>query len=256
MELLRSESKGNVLEFEPKKHVYRLNGEIVPGSTKALKRGYPTSEALLNWLRNNGRAASRLSSEAADIGKTVHRYAELHANGQSGKFDWEKLADHKDLKLIKKCINHYLEWDEQNKTKTIGTEVLVASTAHKVAGTLDRLDLDEQGEHGISDYKTSAGFYVDNFLQMALYRLQVREWLDLDIKWLRVLKFGKKNDAFHTLTLNKHGWFLDDKMAFSDPYALLKVESQALRCVSTMKFCDEQEPVITDINDKVKVSEG
>lgn len=254
--LIELESKGHKLTFDPnpKKHIYTLDGKIVPGVTSVNKGGYPTSPKLIAWFMRNGTKSKSLASDAADIGKVLHKYAELRINGNKEieslkipqSFDDEQaLAVHNTVKLFE-------QWFSTNKTKTIGSELMVASLTYQFAGTLDRLSSNEKEEAGIEDYKTSSGFFVDQFVQMAGYKIALYEWKEIEAKWFRINLFGKTKASFHTLTVNRDGWYLDGKLFREDSYAMQKLESQFLRNRKTYSFVDEYETLFDGIYDTLK----
>lgn len=237
----------HTLQFEVKRHIYWLDEKIVGGVTTINKKGFPTNEKLLNWFKRNGQNSTRIANEAADVGKIVHKYAELTVNGEPGKFDWSVVESHKHKVQIKNCIRHFSEWFAKNTTRTMGTELLVASPAYKFGGTIDRLALNEKDELGIEDYKTSSGFFIDQFIQMSGYKIAASEWLNMDVKWLRINLFGKQDADFHTLLVNQQGWYLDGKIHLADQYAMLKLQNQFVSNLKTFNFVGEYEPMFDKI---------
>src|SRR6202167_2682556 len=91
---------GHVLEFNEGSHRYKLDGKATVGTTTFIKGGYPTSDALIQWMSGQAakaallcgragetrsdieivreaRSASRKKSEdAASIGSIVHAFAD------------------------------------------------------------------------------------------------------------------------------------------------------------------------------------
>lgn len=240
------------LKFEVKRHIYWLDEKIVPGVTTVNKKGFPTNEKLLNWFKRNGQNSTRIANEAADVGKIVHKYAEHTANGESGKFDWSIVESHKHKIQIKNCIRLFTSWWEKNTTRTMGTELLIASPTYNFGGMIDRLALNTQDELGIEDYKTSSGFFIDQFVQQAGYKIAAYEWLNMDIKWLRINLFGKQDGDFHTLLVNQEGWYLDEKIYLADKFAMLKLQNQFVSNRKTYGFVDEYEPMFDDIYKTLK----
>lgn len=252
--LIELESNGHKLTFNPnpRKHIYTLDDIIVPGVTSVNKGGYPTSPKLIAWFMRNGNNSKSIASEAADIGKLLHTYAELKVTGNENKFDWTKVEGTEHEKAIKNCIDLFEEWFKTNITRTIGSEMMVASPTYQFAGTLDRLSSNEHDEAGIEDYKTSSGFFVDQFVQMAGYKIALYEWKGIEAKWFRINLFGKTKASFHTLLVNREGWFLDGKLKVIDAYAMQKLESQFLRNRKTYSFVSEYDTLFDGIYESLK----
>lgn len=255
--LITLEHNGHTLTFDPnpRKHIYTLDGNIVPGVTTVNKKGYPTSEKLLNWFMKNGRASKQIAAEAADVGKILHKYAELKIAGRLEEFNWTEVEEHEFRKEIKNCIKVFEDWFKLNTTKTIASELMVASTTYQFAGTLDRLSSNDHDEAGIEDYKTSSGFFVDQFVQMAGYKIALYEWKGIEAKWFRINLFGKKDANFHTLLVNRDGWFLDGELIHADPFAMQKLESQFLRNRKTFAFVAEYDALFDSIYNKLKTED-
>jgi len=248
------EHNGHTLTFDPnpRKHIYTLDGVIVPGVTTVNKKGYPTNEKLLNWFMRNGMASKQIAAEAADVGKILHKYAELKILGAIQDFNWDEVEKHEFKREIKNCIKIFENWFHANTTKTLESELMVASPTYQFAGTLDRLSSNEQDEAGIEDYKTSSGFFVDQFVQMAGYKIALYEWKGIEAKWFRINLFGKKDANFHTLLVNREGWFLDEEVFHLDSYAMQKLESQFLRNRKTFAFVKEHDEMFDTIYNKLK----
>lgn len=255
--LVKLEHNGHTLTFDPnpRKHIYTLDGLIVPGVTTVNKKGYPTSEKLLNWFMKNGRNSKQIASEAADVGKTLHKYAELRIEAGKPITDFEipEGFDEEQEEAIQNTIELFEKWISSNTTRTIGSEMMVASPTYQFAGTLDRLASNVHDEAGIEDYKTSSGFFVDQFVQMAGYKIALYEWKGIEAKWFRINLFGKKDANFHTLVVNREGWFLDDKLFETDSYAMQKLESQFLRNRKTFAFVAEHDDKFDVIYNQLKV---
>ena len=253
-ELLTSTKDGHVLTFDTrdKKHIYHLDGVVVPGVTTINKKGFPTPQRLINWMMSKGKNASKIANEAADVGKIVHRYAELTAKGIPKAFDWDSVEGHKDEDKIRNCITKFDLWYSTNHKKTVDAEVLVGSIEYKYGGMIDRLSLDETLGKGIEDFKTSNYFFVEQLVQQAGYRLAAKEWLGLDIDWLRIVKFPKEGDRIDTLTVTKDGWLLNDELIQSAPTVMGDLTEQFIRNRKTSVFVDVHEELFDGIYEKTK----
>ena len=220
---------GHVLTFDDVKHEYVLDGVKVPGPTTFIKGGYPSSPALFNWYaKTAATAACGLVSEyyrthmqlpemggvidvaknapmteakkAANIGSIVHDFAYLFELGEEEKAKALKkeAMDTPDWVKVKNGIDKFLEWKWSNRDVLIATERIVASPDIEAAGKFDRLAYREGVGVVLSDFKTSNGIYVDQFIQIAAYSMMAKDWLDIDVNAYEVLHFSKKNGAFKT----------------------------------------------------------
>jgi hypothetical protein len=238
------------------KHRYALNGEHAPGVTTFIKAGYPESFNLSNWkigqgaeyvmklLKRMGRekplkiddkvseqlikrakkAYQKEAKEAAGIGSIVHDYAYLVELGRLHEAT-DMLKKHKDTDQWDKIINgvrKFESWYKENMDELINSEQIVASVEHSYAGKFDRL-AKRDGIFILSDFKTSNGIYIDQFIQLAAYRLAIKEWLNINIGALEILRFGKEDGNFHTLLIN-------------DKEEIQTLTEQAIRCRQTYQF--------------------
>ena len=265
---MQSIKDDHVLEFDEAKHRYTLDGNRGPGATTFGKGGYPTSEQLVGWMIGQGslytgsiiqrlrrdnpnrilengllekiakkskKAYQRESKRAADIGTVVHDYAYLVEIGRAREALY-LLSEHEDgserWQKINNGVKKFDEWREQNKGETVLLEAIIASVVHQYAGKFDHLSL-RNGLLILSDYKTSNGIYVDQFIQLAAYAIAIEEWLDkwlaqyglpLKVGGLEILRFGKENgDDFHPLLI-------------TNEQEIEALKQQAIRCRQTYKF--------------------
>lgn len=230
---------------------YKLNGKAVPGVTTIIKASMPTSEALVNWksgkaaeyvwdnindsgeviqtkeqLIKEARTAWKTSAEeAAGIGVLVHEYAELSSLNRRNEAV-ANLAKHKDSPQWNEIVNAVYKVDDfmkLNKDEILHTEAIVGSTKMGFAGRFDRLV--RRGELVIlSDYKTSKSFYIDQFIQDALYSFAIEEWLGIKVDGFEVIRFGKSGGEFQQLLI-------------TDPLEIKGIKWQAQRCLETFEFC-------------------
>jgi len=264
---MESRKDEHLLIFDEDKHRYTLDGNRVPGSTTFGKGGYPVGEQLIGWmaaqasiytakmiqrLRKNNpnriiegellakivkkskKASAKVAKRAAGIGTIVHDYAYLTEIGRARE-GLQMLSEHEshpDWDKINNGIKKYEVWREQNKGETVLLEAIVASVVHQYGGKFDHLSI-RNGLLILSDYKTSNGIYVDQFIQLASYAIAIEEWLDkwlaqyglpLKVGGLEVLRFGKENgDDFHPLLI-------------TNPEEIEQLKYQAIRCRQTYKF--------------------
>ena len=256
MALIQSQKDGHYFTFDDVKHKYTLDGEAVPGVTTFIKGGYPQSFNLTSWMIGQGAsytskvlqrigrekplrigdklnekiakksktAYKKLSEEAAGIGSVVHDYAYLTEIERTSEA-MQMLSLHKETpqwERIKNGVDKFEDWRKENKDELVDSEQIVASIQHSFGGKFDRLAR-RDGVLILSDFKTSNGIYPDQFIQLAAYRLAIKEWLGLDVKMLEILRFGKDDGDFHTLLIDK-------------PSEIEMFTEQAIRCRQTYQF--------------------
>ena len=170
-------------------------------STTFLKAGFPTAPGLISWMKGQAlehlwnaivnqevdletkpelfkaaKLADRaISQEAADIGTILHGYSELHSLGKTEEAEalLQQVSEVEQFSLILKCVDKYHAWDAQRKGKLIEAESLVASPTFKCCRKIDRLDPRLGNKRILRDYKTSKGIYLEQKIQLALYRLAI-----------------------------------------------------------------------------------
>jgi len=251
--LISSKRGNDVLTFSEKSHRYKLNGKPIRSVTGIGKGGYPESHFLTGWkigqgaefaikeyaklwstlkpgdypakkdideiIKSSKMAWTKKSEEAANIGTLVHDYAYCRETGQ--KVDNEKIQKHPDCKKIRAAIGKFDEWYKENSDEVIGLEWIVASTNDWYAGKFDRLSK-RMNRIVLTDYKTSSGIFIDMFFQLALYKRAIKDWLNLDVDAMEIVRFGK-DGAFETKLMD-------------DPKEIEEYTQQALRNLDTVNF--------------------
>lgn len=263
--LIQSKKDNHYLTFNDSSHRYTLDGEHVPGVTTFIHGGYVTSQQLISWMKGQTAAAmfeqltfeedgtwqpkgglwpvnktkrdelikeakardKKTSGEAADIGTFTHDVAFYTETNQLEKLQetLEKINVHKDRDKIMSCVDKFREWARENDDVMVASEEIVASVEHDAAGKFDRL-AKRNGELVLSDFKTSSGIFIDQKIQLAAYRLMIKEWLNLDVKAIEILRFGKEAGEFETEFIN-------------DQTVLKELEMQAIRCRQTYAFVNK-----------------
>lgn len=237
--------------FDEESHTYKLDGKPVPGTTTFNKEAYPESPQLVSWkvgqgatyavealmemARNNQipdadsikqiikeskTAFRKFSQKAASIGTVLHDYA--YCNEINKPFDDYELVRHPDAHKVLACVAKFKEWKEGNKDELIASEVVVASAEHQFAGKFDRLSR-RGGMVVLSDFKTSSGIFIDQWIQLATYRLAIKEWMNVEVDALEILRFGKTDAEFETKIV-------------TDKEEIAKYTEQALRNRETYDF--------------------
>lgn len=177
---------GGTLTFNAAKHHYAWNGTPLPGVTAILRR-ISKGDNLIQWAANmavdhiannwqSGMAPGDVSrlclearkawvtkrSDAADVGKEVHAYAEAVLKGEPRP----KLTTEEAMQ----AASAFEEWLRDHRVKPIATERRLMSKESWFAGTTD-LVAEIDGHIAIADFKTSSGIYPEYALQLAAYRL-------------------------------------------------------------------------------------
>src|SRR5229473_4659808 len=229
MALIQSNKDSHYLTFDDKKHKYILDGKRVPGVTTFTHGGYPTSEALVSWMKGQtgnamfealtqpdqssdagfypkeslwpisttqrkeiikeAKSADKKSSEAAaNIGTLTHDFAYFTETKQYDKLleTQKAIASHIDKDKILACTLKFTEWSKTHADEMVASETIVASLQHSFGGKFDRL-AKRDGKLILSDFKTSGSIYVDQYIQLAAYRIAIREWMGLEVEGLEVL---------------------------------------------------------------------
>lgn len=201
-----------LLDFEPGKHLYTINGAPVTSVTGVLK--VINKPALMPWaalmtsnywksaiqpgesydeiqLENIWKAAKAShrtkSSDAASIGTLVHDYAEQVALGAEPELPINEKA--------RKGCQAFNDWLESHDVEFIESEFKVYSKAYNYVGTCD-LDCMIDGKRTILDYKTSSGIYPEMHLQTAAYAAARIEELGINYEQRAIVLFNKKSGAF------------------------------------------------------------
>lgn len=258
----------HILLFDEEKHRYTLDGNRIPGATTFGKGGYPTSEQLVSWMIGQGaeyactklieeathegnfvewpdnekqkeiikaaKTAHRIKAEeAAGIGTIVHDYAYLVELGRVREA-LQMLSEHESSPnwgKINNGVKKYEGWHEQNKGETVLLEAIVASIVHQFGGKFDHLSF-RNGLLILSDYKTSNGIYVDQFIQLASYAIAIEEWLD---KWLAQYNLPLKVGGLEILRFGKEEGELQ-QLLVTNLEEIEQLKLQAIRCRQTYKF--------------------
>jgi hypothetical protein len=249
--------------FNEQTHRYKLDGIACRGVTTAIKGGYPTNMGLISWMKGKtaeaifnaltvpvgkllfgpreaiwpisedrrielvkeAKLADRdFSQDAADIGTVLHEFAELWGQGNRTEAHaiLQKAKSLKEWPLIDSCVQSYLTWHTKHIGEVISAEGIVGSPMHRVCGKFDLLEK-ANGRLILYDYKTSKGIFIEHKLQLALYRVCIREWMNLNVDELHILRFGKDAGDFEPL-------------AITDLKVIHDLEEQALRCLGTSDF--------------------
>lgn len=262
---LESTSNGYQLKFNAATHRYWMNGKPIKG-VSSIKDAYPKGDGLTNWkikqgieqalpmynrfFKDNGIDAipkptylkeiiddlmvevkkEKKSKKAADIGTLLHEYAYCKENHLS--FDMAQVTEHIDRDKVENAIANFEAWHSTCKDIVVKSEQIVGSWTHWFAGTFDRL-VSRNGLIVLSDFKTSGSIGVEHKIQLAAYRIAIREWLGIEVQGLEILRFDKEKVGFDPV---KDIWFTSDAAEMKDH------EDQFLRLIATVRYDQKYNP--------------
>jgi len=242
----------HTLEFNEGTHRYKLNGERVPGAT-TIGGVYPKGEGLIRWMIEQGIKEyedKTAMQKGGDVGSVLHDYAERYELGKHG-FDWHAVETSPFEKDIRRVIALFIEWRQGNKDTVLMMEELCASPTLKVGGRIDTLREREGLGLVLSDYKTSKSIYISHLIQViGGYRRMLREWYDMDVPYVEIVKFPKQEDqAMETLLCDANGWVRTVSGIAAPrvevPNLFQRVEDQFERNMGTYMFQKDIENVLT-----------
>lgn len=131
-------------------------------------------------------AHRRKAKDAADLGSACHDAFEAIINNREPANLPPELVE---------PVNAFKAYRLQSDIEVVATELAVASLGLRYGGRLDFLGYSpSRGGWGIGDYKTSSGFYGNEYAYQAGggYARAVEEQYGVDIKWSEVVRFSKK----------------------------------------------------------------
>jgi|TARA_Y100000310_G_scaffold332074_1_gene406934 hypothetical protein len=205
-----------VLDFDPKKHYYNVEGKYVPSVTTVLN--VIAKPALMPWAVKMGAewfvknceafeqaelsqedmvkgiktAYREVSDDALLVGRMVHDYCEAAINWKLGRCEAPGMPDNE---AAESSINAFRAWVRENDVEFISSEEKVYSREHNYAGTIDAV-ANVNGEFSVVDFKTSARIYNTYYIQCAAYAQCVKEVYGKEIDMSYILRFDKKTGAF------------------------------------------------------------
>jgi hypothetical protein len=215
MEEIKLYEGKETLFFEPIKHQYFWNDELLPSATTITKLLTPV-QPLIMWANKMAseefkrlivagqkydevqlaefytlikNASNKSMTSAGIVGTEVHNLIEdyIHKGIEPEIHNPE----------IKKSFGKFKEWfDAQEGLEIVFTERKVLSRIHKFTGTLDAIFKNKAGEHIIYDWKSSSGIRDSMLVQIYLYKICIKEELGIDVKQgiiVNCTKEGKLN---------------------------------------------------------------
>lgn len=240
--------------FNKLTHVYKLDGERVPGAT-TIGHVYPKGEGLIRWMIEQGIEEydkKTALEKGGEVGTFLHKFAEAYELKQQAAIDALEVAATNSMyeREIRRVIGLFLQWREANDDKVLEMESLCASPAMHVGGVIDTLR--ERAGLGLvlSDYKTTKSIYISHLLQVVGgYRRMYREWCGVIIPYVEIAKFPKQEDQFlETLLCDENGWVktIDGvpQPRVEVPGLFQRCEDQFERNLGTYRFQKEVENVL------------
>jgi hypothetical protein len=195
------------IDFNEGRHVYTVDGVLVPGVTGILSR--LSKDALIQWaancavdymrdnltpecdleaiLKDAKTAHRRIAREAADIGTVVHKYAESVLKGETVELP--------EGEAQQRGCEAFMDWMEANEVQTISSERVIFSKSDWYAGTCDFYGY-VNGVLTVGDIKTSSGLYPEMLLQTAAYIRAIEEEIGSRVAQRIILRVDKKTGVF------------------------------------------------------------
>ena len=160
------------LIFTRDPHGFTLDGKPVPGATTVAHT--LDAPALDDWRARTGwEAAQAIRVTTAAFGTSVHVALAIRERG-------EQLLPFEMSPSWKACVDKAMAWVDANVAEVLYVEEPVASVRYGFAGVPDLIArLNGHTRPTIVDWKTGDEIYDQAALQLALYRIAVREWLGL-----------------------------------------------------------------------------
>lgn len=240
------------IELDPNKHRYILDGKRVVGST-TVGATYPKGEGLIRWLIKQGIEEydlKRKLTQASDIGKLVHHYS--YCEALKIPFDWSLVDDSPDAAIVRRCLTQFDEWHGRNQEDEICfVEAVVGSPSLQVGGQIDKV-VRRGDKMRVRDYKTGKRIYISALHQTVLYKLMLKEWHNIDIDELEVLKFSKDSESvFEYALIGKNSIEINGNI-IEIPGIMKELEEQTVRNVLTYRHASLVEKKLLDYYDPKK----
>lgn len=209
-----------ILNFDPKKHYYNVEGAYAPSVTTILDS--IAKPALVPWAANEGakfynmnahkllgktpsmteaemgkgiRSAYKTSSgQALNVGLMVHKWCEEAILWKLGKGPAPGMPENAQAE---RAINAFREWVKTNEIEWHTVEEKVYHRGHKYAGTVDATATIND-EYCVIDFKTSKSIYSSYHLQCAAYAKAIEDMRGKEVDKAYVLRFDKATGEFES----------------------------------------------------------
>lgn len=189
------------ITFEESKHIYRLNGIIIPSVTTLMK---PLSDTVYDSIGKD------VLDKAARKGTAVHSAIETYSNFGIVDIDEEN----------KSYFDGYIKFSEEHSLNTYGSEIRLYHKELLYAGTADMI-ADVDGKFTLIDFKTS--YSVSDMLcgvQLEAYDRALKSH-SLDFKIQQKLIVHLKKDGSYQL----HYFKINDSECWKVFAALVTIDN-------------------------------
>lgn len=204
-----------ILDFDGRKHTYRVNGRPVPSVTKVT--GVIDKPALQYWavnctldylgdtiqpdkpynanqlksiLADAKSARFRKSQDALNIGSQAHDWIERYVKAKLWKYKVPALPQ---FPPVLSAVQSYLDWEAEHEIVYWSSERKVYSAEYDYCGTVDVI-MDVDGRTMVGDFKTSAAIYPEYWLQVAAYAQAVAEEDAVTIDDVMIVRIPKDGE--------------------------------------------------------------
>lgn len=135
------------------------------------------SQARKAWMDNRDQKGS--------WGTQAHKIVERYLGTGEWPADWSEIPT-----PVQNSVRLFSDFWKTAKLKCIGVEKYVYNMPLAYAGRLDWLLVNEAGETGVGDLKTSDNIYPEMLIQIVAYSFALIE-LGWDIRWAMVVRCGR-----------------------------------------------------------------
>ncbi len=236
-----------LLEFDPDKHQYRYNDEIIPGVTSITGGPLTAVEPLMGWvgklcgeyvrdnvgqlntqdpvevdgfIREMKRERYRARDKMGTVGTLVHAFAESYIMHRFAGADMEPELPNNE-QAARACLG-FVEWVNQQEIVVHGVEQRVLYTGTEglwpFAGTFD-MDATINGKRTLVDWKTSSRFSPSMMAQLGGYDLAMAEMHGVEYEVHMVGRFDRDSGKAEIVESDRP---MLNRLAFRSCYELLK----------------------------------
>lgn len=152
-------------------------------------KGAVNRSKILAMLKDADVEPDRVKDEAADWGTRAHEAIQMYM--ESKIFD---KPEPKYGKGLKKVVAAFKKFERGKGLVWMATELTVWMPNWQVAGTVDAVAMDKDGNWWIFDWKTSNGFYYEQALQLGAYAEGFEHLTGIAPKGAGIVRFPKEED--------------------------------------------------------------
>lgn len=206
------EPKYKVIEPKPHCYVIELSDGSTIGPLDSVTKvtGIMDKPALVNWSAREAASYFKRAIEdsnyviapekleaIAKVAATAHRMKSQEAKdlGTAAHDIFHGIVEGKDVVIpyeLQAPSKRFSEWYIKSGIEIVATELIVANKLLKYGGRLDAIGY-RDGKWGIVDYKTSSGFYGNEYAyQVGGYADAVEAQYGIRVSWAEIARFSKK----------------------------------------------------------------